>query len=286
MNLKNYLRKAQKQGWAIGQFNFSTFEQLRGILAAAQKMKSPVILGTSEGESKFLGIREIIALVEISKTKYQIPAFLNLDHGKDLKWLKQAIDYGYSAVHFDGSELPLEKNIKYAKKVVEYARKKGVLVEGEVGAIATESSKIYKKTFKIKEEDLTAPEDAQKFIEETKVDSLAISIGNFHGIEISGLNPKLRLKRLEEIRKKTGNKFLVLHGGSGTPLQDIRKAIKLGIVKININTEIRKAYTFSLKKELEKTGEITPYKYLAQAIESVQKKVEEKLELFGSKNKV
>ncbi len=285
LTLKQILKDAQKKHYAIGQFNFSTFEQLRGILAAAQKMKSPVILGTSEGESNFLGIKETIALVEISKVRYHIPAFLNLDHGKDLKLIKKAIDYGYSAVHFDGSELSLEKNIKYAKKIVRYAHKKGVLVEGEVGAIGTESSKIYKKTFKIKEKDLTVPDDAQKFIEETKVDSLAISIGNFHGIEISGFNPRLRLKRLEEIKRKVGDKFLVLHGGSGIPLNDIRKAIKLGIVKININTEIRKAYTFSLKKELEKTREITPYKYLPQAIKSVQKKVEEKLELFGSKNR-
>ncbi|GAI51856.1 unnamed protein product [marine sediment metagenome] len=153
MGLKDYLEKAQKEKWAIGQFNFSTIEQLRGILAAAQKMKSPVILGTSEGESRYLGLKEIVALVEISKIKYKVPVFLNLDHGKDLNWIKKAIDFGYSAVHFDGSELPFKKNIKCAKKIVEYAHKKGVLVEGELGylrggvKISQKNSKNRKRRF-------------------------------------------------------------------------------------------------------------------------------------------
>jgi ketose-bisphosphate aldolase len=281
MDLKSYLRKAQKEKWALAQFNFSSFEQLKGILAGAKKMKSPVILGTSEGEVNFLGLRETIALVEISKTKYRTPAFLNLDHGKDLKLIKRAIDFGYAAVHFDGSKLPLEKNIKYAKEIVKYAHKKGVLVEGEVGAIGTESSKIYNQEFRLEEKDLTNPEDAYKFIKETKVDSLAISIGNFHGMKVKGINPHLKLKLLEEIEKKTENRFLVLHGGSGTSVQDIKKAIKLGIVKININTELRKAYTFSLRRELTKEKEITPYKYMPKAIQAVQLKVEEKLKIFN-----
>ena len=280
-SLKSVLSKAQKNHFAIAQFNFSSFEQLKGILHGAEKMKSPIILGTSEGEVNFLGLRETIALAEISKTKYKVSAFLNLDHGKDLKLIKKAIDYGYSAVHFDGSRLPLEKNIKYAKDIVEYAHKKGVLVEGEVGAIGTESSRIYNKKFELKEKDLTNPEDACRFIKETKVDSLAISIGNFHGMKVTGVNPHLKLKLLEEIKNKTGNKFLVLHGGSGTSVQDIKKAIKLGIVKININTELRKAYTFSLRKELSKGKEITPYKYMLNPIKAVQQKVEEKIKIFG-----
>ena len=152
MTLKDYLRRAQRQKFAIGQFNFSTVEQLRGILDAAERMKTPVILGTSEGESKFLGLKEILALVEISKMKYKVPVFLNLDHGKDLDYIKKAIDFGYSAVHFDGSGLSLEKNMKYAKKVVEYAHKKGVLVEGEIDSI--------------KEKSLTSTDKAERFLEQ------------------------------------------------------------------------------------------------------------------------
>jgi len=262
MTLKDYLNKAKKEKWAIGQFNFPTIEQLRGILVAAHGMKSPVILGTSEGESKFLGLEEILALVEISKMKYNVSAFLNLDHGKDLDYIKKAIDFGYSAVHFDGSDLPLEKNIRYAKKVVEYAHKKGVLVEGELDSIKKQSS--------------TSLKEAEKFIKETKVDSLAIAIGNVHGMH---KNPKLDFERLKEINNRV-NSFLVLHGGSGIPNVQIRKAIKFGIVKININTELRLAWKRTLAKSL-KAQEIKPYKILPKVQKAVQEKVEEKIKLFN-----
>jgi len=261
MTLKDYLKKAQKQKFAIGQFNFSTLEQLRGILAAAKKMKSPVILGTSEGESKFLGLEEILALVEISKMKYKVSAFLNLDHGKDLDYIKKAIDFGYSAVHFDGSDLSLEKNMKYAKKVVEYAHKKGVLVEGELEGI--------------EKENLSSLNEVKRFVKETKVDSLAIAIGSRHGLY---RDVKLNFNRLKEINSKVDT-FLVLHGGSGISNVQIRKAIKFGIVKININTELRLAWKRTLAKSL-KAQEIKPYKILPKVQKAVQKKVGEKLKVF------
>jgi len=251
-------------------------------------MKSPVILGTSPRESEYLGIKETVALFEIMKAKYNIPAFLNLDHAKDLKSIKEAIDYGYSCVHFDGSNLNFKKNIECVKKIVKYAHKKGVLVEGEIGIIGTESSKIYKKKFKIEKKNLTNPEEAEKFIKETGVDSLAVSIGNFHGIQAIGKNPPLHLKRLEEIRKVTEKTFLVLHGGSGIRKKDIKEAIKLGIVKININTDLRLAFAKGLMKNFSKgkIKQLAPYKYLPFAINEVQKKVEEKIKLFKSNNKI
>lgn len=267
MSLKEYFKKAQRQKWAIGQFNFSTIEQLRGILGAAEKLRSPVILGTSEGESKFLDLKEIIALVEISKLKYKVPVFLNLDHGKELDWIKKAIDFGYPAVHFDGSGLALEENIKRAKKIVEHAHKKGVLVEGEMEYIGKER--------------LTSPEKAEEFVKKTKVDSLAVVIGNVHGVYKR--MPKLDFKRLKEINKKT-SAFLVLHGGSGIPKTEIKKAIKFGIVKININTELRVAWKKTLVSSL-RNKEIRPYKILAAVQRTIQRKVEEKINLFGSKNK-
>lgn len=280
--LKQILKDAQKKHYAIGQFNFSTIEQLKGILAAAREKRSPVILGTSEGENKFLGLKETIALVEISKTKYKVPAFLNLDHGKDLKWIKQTIDYGYPAVHFDGSELALEENIKYAKEVVRYAHKKGVLVEGELGYLRGKSG-FHKKITRIRKEDLTLPEQVEKFVKETKVDSLAIAIGNVHGIYSQ--MPKLDFERLKEIREKT-NTFLVLHGGSGISNKEIKRAIKLGIVKININTELRLVWKNSLKNFFKRNPqEIKPYKILVQVQTAIQKKVGEKVELFGSKSR-
>lgn len=278
ITLKQILKDAQKNHYAIGQFNFSTIEQLRGILEAAKKMKSPVILGVSEGESKFLGLEEILALVEISKMKHRVSAFLNLDHGKDLNLIKKAIDYGFSAVHFDGSKLALGENIKYTKKIAEYAHKKGVLVEGELGYLRGES-RLYKEKAKIRKEDLTSPEEAKKFTNETKADNLAVVIGNVHGIYPK--MPKLDFERLKEITKKT-KAFLVLHGGSGIPEAEIKKAIKFGITKINVNTELRYVWKKSLEKSL-KTGEIKPYKILPKVQIAIQKKVEEKINLFNSK---
>lgn len=280
MELKNYFKKAKKENWAVGQFNFSTLEQLRAILAASQKLKSPVILGTSEGESRFLGLEEILALVEISKMKYGASAFLHLDHGKDLDWIKKAIDFGYDLVHFDGSDLSFQENIKKTKKVVDYAHKKGVLVEGELGYIGGKS-KILKKKVKVRKSDLTSPDMVSEFIRKTDVDSLAISIGNIHGIVQSG-NPKLDFERLKEI-SKIAKAFLVLHGGSGIPNSDIKKAIALDINKINVNTELRAAWAQSLKKM---GNEVIPYKILPNVQESIQKKVEEKIKLFGSQNKI
>ncbi len=286
MKIKEYFEKAQKEGWAVGQFNISNSETLRAIVQTAQILKSPVIIGTSEGESKFLGLKQAVALIKIFRKETKLPMFLNLDHGKSFGYIKKAIEAGYNMVHFDGSELPLSENIKITKKIVGIAHKKGVLVEGEVGFIPG-SSQILNKAPKIKKEDLTNPNEALKFIKVTGVDSLAISIGTLHGMKALGENPHLNLQRLKEIRKKIGDKaFLVLHGGSGTPEEDIKNAIKLGIVKININTELRLAYTNALKKALkENPKETTPYKYLPQVIEAVQKVVEEKIKLFGSRNR-
>ena len=267
MELKDYFKKAQKEKWAIGQFNFSTLEQLRGIFLAAQKLRSPIILGTSEGESKFLGLKETVALVEILKTEYRVDAFLNLDHGKDLNWLKKCIDYGYSAIHFDGSSFPLEKNLKYVKKVVVMAHKNGILVEGEIDEIG-------KKKY-------SSIEEMKRFLKESKVDSLAVGIGSIHGFH-KGI--KLNFERLKEIKENI-NQFLVLHGGSGIPNSQIKKAIKLGIVKINVNTELRMAWRKGIEKGLS-GKEIKPYKVMPEVTKMVQEIVEEKIKIFGSFNKL
>ena len=197
-------------------------------------MKSLVILGTSEGEAKYLGLKQIVALVEIEKMKYKVDAFLNLDHAKDLNIIKKAIDYGFSAVHFDYSSPSLEKNIKYAKN-------KGVVVEGVF----------------------------------SEADSFTVDIGNVHGMH---KDVKLDFEKLKEIKKNT-NVFLVLHGGSGISNVQIRKAIKSGIVKININTELRLAWKRTLAKSL-RTQEIKPYKILPKVQKAIQEKVEEKIKVF------
>jgi len=285
-NIKHYLEKAQEEKFAIGQFNFSDFTQMKAIVAAAEKTKSPVILGTSEGESKFFGLEEAVALRNVLREKTGLPIFLNLDHGKTFEYLKQAIDAGYDMVHLDGSKLPLEENIKITKEVVKYAKRKGVTVEGEVGKIGNDSSTLYSEKFVIKEEDLTEPDEALRYMQETKADLLAVSIGTFHGIDVSGICPNLRLDVLKAIKERAGDTMFVLHGGSGTPEDDIKEAIKLGIVKININTELRLAFSGNLRRFLnENKEEITPYKFLVDAKDSVEKLVERKIALFGGANK-
>ena len=282
-----YFKKALREKWALGQFNFSTLEQLKGIITAAIEMKSPIILGTSEKESNFIGLKQAVFLVESYKKSFNAPFFLNLDHGKSYQYIKKAIDFGYDAVHFDGSNLSIDENIKITKKVVKYALKKRVFVEGEIGIIPTDSSKVYQRKLAIKEEYLTKPYEASLFLQSTNVNSLAVSIGTFHGIQTDGKNPKINLERLEKIKKRVGKNFLALHGGSGTSSTDLKKAIKIGIVKININTDLRISYTKNLRKELEKNPEeIAPYKYLPAAIIAVKEKVKEKIKLFSSANKI
>ena len=286
-DLKFYLQKAKKEKFAIPQFNFSDYTQLKAIVETAVKMNAPVILGTSEGESKFFGIDEAVALRNVLRKKLNAPIFLNLDHGKSFEYLKQAANAGYDMIHFDGSKLPMEENIKISKEVVTYGRKRGILVEGEIGKLGTDASRLYTEKFEIKEEDLTKPEEAVDYLKEAKVNLLTVSIGNFHGIDISGTDPNLRLDLFKSIKEAIASKaMMVLHGGSGVPEEDIKKAIQLGIVKININTESRVAYSSALRKFLtENPQEVVPYKFLISAKEAMAKVVEQKINLFGNANK-
>ncbi len=284
--LKYYLQKAYKEKFAIGQFNFSDWSQVKGIVQAAQNLKSPIILGTSEGESRFVGLQEAVAMRNVLRRKTGLPIFLNLDHGKSFEYLKEAILAGYDMVHFDGSKLELNENIKISKQVVSFAKWRGVLVEGEVGRFGTDASRMYTEKFEIKEEDLTNPEDAKNYLKKTGVNILAVSVGTFHGIDSGIISPNIRLDRLREIKNKISIP-LVLHGGSGTSEEDIKEAIKLGIVKININTETRIAFSSALRKTLEiNKEEIVPYKYLAEAINAVREVTEKNIKLFGSEGKI
>ena len=279
-SLNYYYKKAEKEKWAIGQFNFSTLEQMRAIIKAGHITKSPIILGTSENEAKFFGIEEAVNLKKIINKKYNIPIFLNLDHGKDLKFIKKAIDMGYSSVHYDGSSLNIKENIKNTKKIVSYAKKKGVLVEGEVGFIEGNSTD-NKNEFSLKY-DLTSPVEAENFVKETNVNLLAVAIGNVHGIYLK--MPDLDFKLLSDIKEKT-IAFLVLHGGSGIKEEYLKEAIKRGVVKVNINTETRKEWKDSLKKELS-SDDIKPYNILFQVERKIEEKIKKKIILLGSNQKI
>ena len=281
------MKKALEGKYTVGQFNASTDEQIKATVEVAQKLKSPVIIGTSESERKFIGTKQAVALVKSWQEQTNLPIILNADHCKTFESIKQAVDAGYTGVHFDGSGLDFEKNVKITKQVVDYAKSKDtdILVEGEMGYLRG-GSEIHEK-IEIKQEDLTKPDQAKEFVEKTGIDSLAIAIGNIHGVESDKENPPLYLDRLQEIQKAVPETFLVLHGGSGTPEQDIKKAIQLGVVKVNINTELRIAYSKGLKEVIkEHPEEVKPYKILAPSVEAMKKIVEEKIRLFGSQGKV
>lgn len=278
-------RDAQKNKYAIGAFNVSNLEQLKAVAAAALKLKSPVIISTSPGESDFIGKRQIRALIDVYKQKTGLPLFLHLDHAKSLEMIKEAVEAGYDSIHFDGSESPFEENIEKTKEMAEFCQRSGIKnIEGELGYLRGKSA--IQEKVEVKEEDLTNPEQAEKFVKETGITSLAVAIGNIHGI-VKGGNPHLFLERLRKIKDRVGDKvFLVLHGSSGTPEQDIKEAIKIGVVKINVNTDLRVAYSQTLRQSLQDNPEeVVPYKIMPPVIAAVQKVVEEKIKLFRNEDR-
>lgn len=280
------MEKAHLNKYALGQFNVSTDEQITAVIEVAKNLKSPVIIGTSEKERDFIGVEQVVALVETWRKETGLPIILNADHCKDFVSAKEVIDAGYDSVHFDGSEMDFEENIEITKKVLEYAKSvnPSMVVEGELGYLPGGSS--LHAEMKVRLSDLTQPEEAKEFVARTKVNSLAVAVGNIHGMRANADDPHLLLNRLEEIRKIVPNVFLVLHGGSGTPREDLKKSIELGVVKININTEIRVAYRNALQKFLEENlNEVKPYKILSPAMEAVKKVVEDKIKLFGSQGR-
>jgi ketose-bisphosphate aldolase len=266
-SLNYYFKEASQKKWAIPQFNFSNLEVLKAIVETAKALKSPVILGTSERESQFLGLNQAVSLVRAFRRQFKLPLFLSLDHGKSLSYCKTAIDEGYDTCHFDGSFLSFEQNLKLVSKLVRYAQKRKVLVEGEIDEIGSK--------------DLTDPEKAAFFSKKTKVQRLAVNIGTVHAQK-----SKINLERLKEIKEKVKIP-LVLHGGSGVTDEEILEAIKLGITKINVNTELRKTFTNSLLEFLEKNRkEYIPYKYMPFVIERLKEVISQKMKLFGSINRL
>ncbi len=283
--LREYILDAQKKGVAIGHFNISNLETLKGVFNAAKKLDLPVIIGTAEGERKFIGTKQAVALVKILRDEYSYPIFLNADHTYSFLGVKECIDVGYDAVIFDGTGLSHEENVKITKQCVDYARSVNpeIIVEAELGFIGT-SSKILDKIpegVKITEEYLTKPEDAKKFIEDTGIDMIAPAVGNMHGMLKGGIDPALNIKRVEEIQKVIRIP-MVLHGASGNSAEDIKGVIKNGVSVVHVNTEIRVAFRKALEESLKnKPDEVAPYKYMDKSIEAVESVVEEKLRIFN-----
>ncbi len=287
MTLKEILNQAREEKWALPHFNISDAVTLAGICEAAKELRSPLLIGTSESEKKFIGLRQAVAMIKTYQEEYGIPIFLNADHHRSLSSAEEAVNFGYDSIHIDLSSGNLEDNIQSTKEVVKYAKSKStdISVEGEVGYLMTESSKIYKEIIEIPPESLTKPEEAERFVKETGVDRFAPAVGNLHGIAAN--IKKLDIERIKNIRASVGEVALVLHGGSGTPNEQIKDAIEAGINNIHINTELRIAYSEALRKFLnENSEETTPYKFFAPVIQAVKEKSAEKLQIFGSVHKV
>ncbi len=286
--LKEYILEAEKKGQAIGHFNISNLEILKGIFEAAKKLDLPVIIGTAEGERNYIGTKQAVASIKSLREEYDYPIFLNSDHTHSFDGVKEVVDAGYDAVIFDGSELSHEENLKITKKCVEYAKSinPDILVEAELGFIGS-SSKILEEIpegVNITDEYLTKAEEAKNFVAETGVDLLAPAVGNIHGMLKNGRNPALNIERIKEI-KKAVNIPLVLHGASGNSPEDIKEAIKAGMSVVHVNTEIRVAFRKSLVKSLqENPDEIAPYKYLKETVKAVENVVDEKMRLFSDLN--
>ncbi len=281
--LKDLIADANSKKYALGHFNFATSEVLRPIVEAAAELELPVLLGTSEGERKFIGLRQAVNLVKAFREEFGLSIFLNADHTKSFEGVKAATDAGYDAVLFDGSTLPFEENLRITKQSVEYAKSKNpdIIVEGELGYLPGES-KIQRERIVVKKEDYTKPLEARQFIAATKVDLLAPVIGNIHGLALG--EPNLDIELLRDIKKNIGSVGMVLHAGSGIPGAQISSAIQAGIVIVHINTDLRVAFSDGLRDVLRQNPtETTPHKLFEVPVSMVKQIVQEKLALFNPK---
>lgn len=278
---KELYLKAKKGGYAVGAFNVSTPEAIRGVLAAATELNAPVVIETSEGEMNYMGANVVADIVRDLAECLPIPVAIHLDHGQSLQTVKDVIDDGYTSVHIDASALSYDENLALTKSVVEYAHAKGITVEGELGHVGG-ASEVHDESAVMEKSTYTDPIKAAEFVKETGIDVLASSIGNIHGIYEN--EPALDFVRLEKIGQI--GIPLSLHGGSGIPEEQVKRAISLGIAKVNVNTELRMAYTNTLHAELdEHPDEIVPYKYLPKEIQAIKEVVKKKITMFGSAGK-
>ncbi|MBI2465973.1 MAG: class II fructose-bisphosphate aldolase [Candidatus Sungbacteria bacterium] len=286
MTLKEILIKASKESWAVGHFNVSNLELLKAVVEAAKEAQAPVMIGTSEGEREWLGLKNMVALIKVYRQDWP-SIFLNADHTKNIEAAFDAIEAGYDSVHFDASNLSISENIRQTREVVEYARSKNinVSVEGELGYLKGESQ-LSNQKIKIDSSEYTDPEEAAEFAERTGIDRLAIAIGNVHGINLD--EPRLDFDRLRKIRAAVPeNVALVLHAGSGIPDADIKHAIESGIGNIHISTELRVLFKQGLEQSMKSNpGEYALYKLEKEVVRSVQDLIRQKLRLFGSVGRV
>ena len=302
---KGMFEKSMKEGFAIGAFNINNMEIIQGIIDAAQKQNSPVILQASSGAIKYARIKYLMKMVEAAVEETNIPIAIHLDHGPDFETCKMCIDNGFTSVMIDGSKYSFEENVALTKKVVDYAHERGVVVEAELGQLAGIEDDV-----NVSEEDAkyTNPDQAKEFVERTGCDSLAIAIGTSHGAYKFKGEARLRMDILKQVKEKIPNTPIVLHGAStvipelvetcnnyggdipgakGVPDEILHEASLSGVSKINVDTDLRLAFTGEIRKALaENPSAFDPRKYLTPAREKITEVVEHKIrDVFGSSNK-
>lgn len=288
---KYWFDKATKEKFAIGAFNAGSLETLKAVVGAAKKLAAPVMIEASHGEITYFGIKELVGVVRTLEQSNGVTILLNLDHAPSFEDCQKAIESGFDYVHFDGAELPVEENVKICKEVVALAHARNILVEGEMDHIEGSSADHRNDVSGYRDQmsdfsKYSDPEKAREFVLQTEVDTFASFVGNVHGLYPG---PKrINLELLAKIRRMIPNTFLSLHGGSGIPMPDIQAAIQLGVVKVNINSELRVAFRDKLREVLQRKedSEVAIYKIMPEAISTVQAIIEEKIQLFGSAGKL
>lgn len=280
VNMTAMLNKAKEEGYAVGQFNINNLEWTQAVLQAAQESNSPIILGVSEGAGKYMGGPAVVAAMVnalLETMDITVPVALHLDHGSSFETVKEAIDAGYSSVMIDGSHDPIDDNIELSKKVVEYAHPRGVSVEAEVGTVGGEEDGVIGG---VQYADL---DECVRMVNEAGVDALAAALGSVHGTYDG--EPKLGFDEMQAISEATGAP-LVLHGGSGIPEHQIKKAIERGHAKINVNTELQQQWTAAVREKLNSDDKVyDPRKVIAPGKDAIVKITKETMEMFGSTNK-
>ncbi len=284
-DIRNVLELARNRGAAVGHFNVSDLVLLKAVVAAARELQVPVLVGASEGEREFMGVRQIAALVRSLREESDSPVFLNADHTHTLQKAIEAAKAGFDTVVFDASALPFEQNARQTKEAVEALKavNPAILVEGEIGNIGS-GSEIHELDPDLSKY-LTTPAEAKQFVEFTGVDVLAPAVGNMHGMSqkmVTGEKKKrLDIERIAQI-KEAARVPLTLHGGSGTDDRDLLQAIAAGISIVHINTELRVAWRSGLEAGLAaQPDQVVPYKILPFAVESVKQVVCARLRLFN-----
>ncbi|MFB3165461.1 class II fructose-bisphosphate aldolase [Neobacillus sp. 179-J 1A1 HS] len=278
VSMKDMLNKALNKGYAVGQFNINNLEWTQAILSAAEKEKSPVILGVSEGAARYMGgFTVVTAMVKalLKEMEISVPVAIHLDHGSSFEICKAAIDAGFTSVMIDASHYPFEENVQITKQVVDFAHLRGVSVEAELGTVGGQEDDVIADGIIYAD-----PKECEELVTLTGIDCLAPALGSVHG-PYKG-EPNLGFKEMEEICQ-TIKIPLVLHGGTGIPAEQIKKSISLGTAKINVNTEKQIEFTKAVREILNNNSEVyDPRKYFGPGREAIKETVIRKMREFGS----